>query len=438
LPADIGLITVDPAHFHAALLQKTMLPGISRRTHVYAPLGPDLVAHLHRIAGFNTRAENPSNWELEIHAGPDFFERMLEDRAGDIVILSGRNRRKIEWINSSVKAGYHVLADKPWILDSSQLGLLETALDEAERTGVMAYDGMTERFEISSILQRELVNDPAVFGACLEGSPASPAVFMDSVHHLMKLVAGVPNLRPASFFDVTEQGEGLTDVGTHLVDTVHWTLYPEQVIDHRGIQVISGERWPTILNIAEFRRVTGESGFPNYLAGAVKDNRLEYFCNNRVVYRIGGIHVRLDVKWDFEPGAGDTQISVFRGSRSTLEVRQGAEEHYRSELYVVPNRAQDKPDILAAVRLNLLALEAAYPGVAAEETGERIHVAIPNRHRIGHEAHFASLVSRFLEYVRNPDSLPAWEKSHMLAKYYVTTKGVELAHSQEKRAMETA
>jgi hypothetical protein len=104
----------------------------------------------------------------------------------------------------------------------------------------------------------------------------------------------------------------------------------------------------------------------------------------------------------------------------------------------VPNRAQDKPDILAAVRLNLLALEAAYPGVAAEETGERIHVAIPNRHRIGHEAHFASLVSRFLEYVRKPDSLPAWEKSHMLAKYYVTTKGVELAHSQEKRAMETA
>jgi hypothetical protein len=260
------------------------------------------------------------------------------------------------------------------------------------------------------------------------------------VHHLIKLVAGVPNLRPAWFFDVREQGEGLTDVGTHLVDTVHWTLYPEQVIDHRGIHVSSGERWPTILTIAEFHRVTGSPGFPDYLAGAVRDNRLEYFCNNRVVYRIGGIHVRLDVKWDFEaaPGTGDTQISVFRGSRSTVEVRQGAEEHYRPELYVVPNRAKDKPEILAAVRTKLLALETAYPGLSAEERGERIHVAIPDRHRIGHEAHFASLVSWFLEYVRKTDSLPAWEKSHMLAKYYVTTKGVELAHSQGKRAMETA
>ena len=90
---------------------------------------------------------------------------MLKDRPGEIVVLSGRNRRKIERICASVEAGYHVLADKPWILNSSQLPELETALDEAERKGLVAYDAMTERFEISGILQRELVNDPAVFGA---------------------------------------------------------------------------------------------------------------------------------------------------------------------------------------------------------------------------------------------------------------------------------
>jgi hypothetical protein len=33
---------------------------------------------------------------------------------------------------------------------------------------------------------------------------------------------------------------------------------------------------------------------------------------------------------------------------------------------------------------------------------------------------------RFLDYVRNPEALPAWEKANMLAKYYVTTMGVEL------------
>ena len=66
-----------------------------------------------------------------------------------------------------------------------------------------------------------------------------------------------------------------------------------------------------------------------------------------------------------------------------------------------------------------------------EEQGARIHVAIPDCYRIGHEAHFASLVSQFLGYVQNPGSLPSWEKAYMLAKYYVTTKGIEVAHRSE-------
>ena len=51
---------------------------------------------------------------------------------------------------------------------------------------------------------------------------------MESVHHLMKVVSGAPNIRPAWFFDAVEQGEGLNDIGTHLVDLVQWTLFPEQ------------------------------------------------------------------------------------------------------------------------------------------------------------------------------------------------------------------
>jgi predicted dehydrogenase len=430
---DVRLITVDPGHFHAALLQKQMLRGISPRAFVYAPLGPDLLAHLNRITGFNTRTQNPATWELEIHASPDFFERMLEDHPGEIVILSGRNRQKIDRICASVKAGYHVLADKPWILNSSQLPQIETALDEAESSGVVAYDGMTERFEISSILQKELVNEPTIFGDRVQGSATSPAVFIESVHYLMKQVAGVPNLRPGWFFNIAEQGEGLTDVGTHLVDLVQWTLFPKLPIDYRtDIEVLSGERWPTILSLADFRRVTGTPHFPDDLAGAVSDNRLEYFCNNRVMYRIGGIHVQIQVEWGFEAaaGTGDTQISVYRGSRSTIEVRQGIEENYRPELYVLPDRTQDMIEILAAVRRKLLALESTYPGLSAEHSEGRIHVTIPDYHRIGHEAHFASLVARFFEYVQNPSSLPSWEKAQMLAKYYVTTKGVELARSQ--------
>src|ERR1035438_4906666 len=62
---EFQLITVDPGHFHAALIQKSMYAGVSKRASVYAPLGPDLIAHLNRLAGFNLRQQNPTAWELD-------------------------------------------------------------------------------------------------------------------------------------------------------------------------------------------------------------------------------------------------------------------------------------------------------------------------------------------------------------------------------------
>src|SRR5687767_3876443 len=78
--SDVRLMTVDPGHFHAALVQKEMYAGVAPRVDVYAPLGPDLYEHLKRIDGFNSRSERPTAWELEIHTGADAFERMLRDR----------------------------------------------------------------------------------------------------------------------------------------------------------------------------------------------------------------------------------------------------------------------------------------------------------------------------------------------------------------------
>src|SRR5262245_29533837 len=162
--SEVRLITLDPGHFHAALVQKEMYPGVARRAHVYAPLGPDLLAHLTRVAGFNTRKDAPTSWELEAHAGPGFLERALRERPGNAVVLSGRNRDKIGYILASVRAGLNVLADKPWVIRAEDLPLLAEALDTAEARGLVAYDIMTERYEITSLLQRELVNDAATFG----------------------------------------------------------------------------------------------------------------------------------------------------------------------------------------------------------------------------------------------------------------------------------
>ena len=87
-----------------------------------------------------------------------------------------------------------------------------------------------------------------------------------------------------------------------------------------------------------------------------------------------------------------------------------------------------KAEVFAALKQRVEALQKDYPGVALEEQGKDFHVTIPDNYRVGHEAHFAQVTSQFFKYLKNPKLLPAWEKPNMLAKYYVSTKGVEIAH----------
>lgn len=411
---DFQLITLDPGHFHASLVQKEMYPGVSRRSSVYAPLGPDLAEHVKRVARFNLRPQNPTCWELDLHAAPDFLERMLAERPGNIVVLSGRNRGKIRYIQAALDAGLHVLADKPWIIQPGDFAALEEALATATRKNLIAYDIMTERYEITSILQRELVNDAEVFGSILPGSETEPAVYMESVHHILKLVAGVPNLRPAWFFDVEQQGEALADVGTHLVDLVQWTLFPAASIDcRRDLRLSAARRWPTPISAAQMRQVTGEPG-----------PAIDYYCNTSVSYALRGIHTKLDVLWRWEapPGTGDTHFAVYRGSKARVEVRQGKEENYQPELYVVPAEPASMDNV--ARRIDVLASR--FPGIAAERRHGELRVTIPDSYRVGHEAHFAQVARQFFGYLKGAE-FPAWENPCMLAKYFVSTKGTELS-----------
>ena len=433
---DVRLMTLDPGHFHAALVQKEMYPGVAARVDVFAPLGPDLLEHLNRVASFNRRSERPTAWELEVHTSADFFARMLRERPGNVVILSGRNRAKIDQIVDSIKAGLHVLADKPWILTSADLPKVESALADADAKGLVAYDIMTERFEITSMMQRALVNDRAIFGEIAKGTEADPAVYMESVHHLMKVVAGAPNIRPPWFFDTAEQGEGASDIGTHLVDLVQWTLFPDQAIDYRAdIRVIAAQRWPTWIPEDDFKRVTGIPRFPDSLTSAVKDGKLEYYSNTLFSYTLRGVHTKLNVIWDWEApaGSGDTHFAFYKGTRARVEARQSQADRFRPELYVVPAGADVKPQVLAALRAKIEALQRAYPGVGVEDRGAEIHITVPDALRVSHEAHFAQVTADFLKYVRDRRTLPAWERPNMVAKYYVTTRGAELSRTGPPR-----
>lgn len=428
--APIRLMTLEPAHFHAALIQKEMQLDVAARVDVFAQPGADLNAHLKRVTGFNTRKDRPTHWQTELHTNAEPFATMLAERPGNVVVVSGKNAGKVEKLQAIVNAKLNVLADKPWIIEPAEFAKLEETLDAAYSNQVIAYDAMTQRFEVSCQLPRELVNDAAVFGELDKGSVEHPAVEMESVHYFFKEVAGAPLLRPAWFFDIQQQGEALADVGTHLVDLVQWTLFPEQALDyHKDIKLLSASRWPTDLTLAQFERVTGEKDFPASVRSSIHDGKLECFANNSVTYQLRGAFVELTVKWGFEapPGSKDYELAIFRGTKSRVEVRQGKAENFVPEVYVIPASVAVKAEVGAALKAKVAALQKNYPGLALREDGEWYQILIPEKLRVGHEAHFALLTRRFLDCVSNPKSLPAWEKPNMLAKYFVTTEGVKIA-----------
>jgi predicted dehydrogenase len=425
---NVQLLTLDPAHFHAALIHKEILPGISPLAHVFAPLGADLITHLNRLIGFNTRPNNPTRWEVEVHAASDFRERLLKNPPGNVVVLAGRNHTKIDSMLACVEAGLHVLADKPWIIRHADFPKLELLLKRAREKRVLVFDIMTERHEITSILQRELIRDRDLFGELIPGDAKTPAVEMVSVHAIKKQVSGVALKRPAAFFDISQNGEGLTDVGTHLVDLTFWMIAPDRSIDYRNdLRVLSAERWPTLLTRDEYQHVTGEANFP-----ACANKRFAYYCNNRVRYDLLGHHIHLDIRWDLELPAGDTHCAEFRGTRSRVRISQHADRPAPPELDVIPANGANRDAIHSALEARIDQPSRLYKGLRIEERDGGFRIMIPNEFRVGHEAHFSQVTAEFLRYLARPEELPPWEMPNLLAKYFVTTEGVRIAQEIER------
>jgi predicted dehydrogenase len=431
LAADtVRLITLDPGHFHAGLVQKFMYPQVSPEVHVYAPAGPDLQEHLQRIESFNQRADNPTHWQEKVYTGPDFLERMVKEKAGNMVVLAGNNLRKTEYIDRSIKAGFNVLADKPMAITPAGFKLLREDFDRAATQKVLLYDIMTERFEIVSIIERELARMPELFGSFQTGTPAQPAIEMESVHHFFKEVAGKPLIRPAWFFDVRQQGEAVQDVGTHLVDLVHWEGFPEQTLNwKKDIQVLNSHRWPTKLTPEHFKRATGLEHYPDFLRKDVApDGGLNVFQNGDVTYTIRGLHAKVTALWRFEapPGARDTHHSVLRGTRATLRIDQGPEEKYQATLYIQNQSGASAEQFEQTLRAAVAKLCGTWPGLEIKPAGNRWQVVIPEKYAVGHETHFSQVTENFLRFLGGTP-MPAWEVPNMLAKYYTTTEAYRLA-----------
>lgn len=431
--SNVGLIVLNPGHYHAALVQKTMYEQVDPVVHVYAPDGPEVREYLERIRGFNARAEDPTRWQEHVYTGLDYLETMRTEKGGNVVVISGNNQKKTEYIVAAIDAGLNVFSDKPMCIDAAGFAVLERAFAAAGAKGLLLYDIMTERFNRLCILQKRLVRDRDVFGALQKGSPADPAVVKESVHHFFKYVSGRPVRRPTWYFDASQQGEGLVDVTTHLIDLVTWTCFPDEVIDYRrDVTVLSGRHWPTMIAKPQYAKVTGAADSPDFIRDKLnEDGVLPYLSNGEIVYAMKGVHVKLAVTWDFEapPGAGDTHHSLFRGSRAHVIIRQGAEQNYRPQLYVEPAPGVDAAALRSALERTVAQLQTEYPGLALEPHGPGWHVVVPQDLLVGHEAHFRTVMEKYLQYL-SEGKLPDWEIAYMTSKYYITTTALEMARRE--------
>ncbi|TBX24933.1 putative oxidoreductase C-terminal domain-containing protein [Jiulongibacter sediminis] len=420
----IHLITLDPGHFHAALVQKSMYEDIDSSVHIYAPDTPDLDLHMAKIEQYNSREEKPTSWNSEIYEGNDYLEKMLEEKAGNVVVLAGSNLKKTEYIAKSVDAGFNVLADKPMAINAEDYELLKQAFATAKEKGVLLYDIMTERSEITTILQKELSQDAELFGELEVGTPENPAVTKESVHHFFKYVSGSPLIRPSWFFDTKQQGEGIVDVTTHLIDLTFWECFPETVINPEDVSLVAARRWPTVLTPSDFEKVTGQTEFPDFLQSSINEGNLETYANGEIIYTINGHHAKVSVIWNYQApeGTGDTHYSIMRGTKANLVIKQGAEQGYKPTLYIKPVTEISDEEAQAAID-NLLST---YDGLTLEKSENGWKVVIPAKYDIGHEAHFAQVMERFIEYYKN-GNMPAWEVPNMLTKYGLSTKALQMA-----------
>lgn len=427
---DITLLTLDPGHFHASLIQKNKLEGVDTNVYVYAPEGAELETHLALIDQFNSRADNPTHWNEIVYTGNDFLEKMIQDKKGQAVILAGNNKNKTEYIKKSIEAGLHVLSDKPMAIDAEGFEVLLEAFQNAERNRLQLYDIMTERFNIYSVLQKELIHNEDVFGEIIEGSPDKPSVIKKSVHHFYKEVSGKPLTRPGWYYDVEQQGEGIVDVTTHFVDLIHWQCFPEQAIHHNSdISLHSAARWPTLISKAQFEKSTGLDSIPEYLSKDWHDDNLNIYANGSMTYSVKDIFAEVEVEWDFEAeeGMGDTHFSQIKGTHSTISIRQDKEQDFQPKLYIEPTDGHTFSSTeLEQIKKGFDLIEEKYSGITLKESDFGLEVLIPEDLIEGHEEHFSKVANRFFQYIEEGE-MPDWEVTNTITKYYITTQALALA-----------
>lgn len=426
------LAFLDPGHFHAALTLGDRHPRVRDELVVHASKGPELDDFLGLVDAFNHRRERPTGWRVTVHAGERALERLVTDRPGDVVVLAGRNDRKLATIRRLHDAGFHVLADKPWMTGPDGLDDLRHVLAGAP----LAVEMMTGRHEITARLAERLVREVDIFGGFVDGGGDEPGIEITSVHHLEKTVDGRPLRRPPWYFDVRVQGDGIADIPTHMVDQAQRLVRAadaDPAADAPRLELLAARTWSTSVPRALFARVTGLPEFPPELATVVAGSELAYRGNAALAFRAGPVRVALDTRWDLSApsGGGDTHRSLLRGTRSLVRVEQGPATGFRRRLSIEPRGDPDRVE--AALRRALAAWQRTHPGLSVEPAAAGWEIRVPPSLDAGHERHFPLVLAEFLTLVddgRPPVRLAA----DTLAKYTLLARAAGAARERDGAA----
>ena len=427
IAAAMNFVTIDPGHFHAALTQKRTYPEVASEVRVFAPDGAELESHLKLIDSFNSRKDEPTAWRENVYRGADYLAKFkaaaMAGELGDrpIAIFAGKNDCKGDYVLAAVEAGVNVLADKPLAITPDVFAKTERAARLAEKKGLFFADIMTERNEITTILQRALTMDGELYGVQEKGTPDDPAVTKVSVHHYCKLVNGAPLKRPGWYYDTKVQGEGITDVTTHLVDLVQWETFPDQKLDKGDVEIVSAKMWPTMISPEQFKLSTG---------GELKET-IAVDANGEFTWRLRGVHCKVSVVWNFMPpkGTGDTHYSMMRGTKAEVFIRQGEKEGYKPVLYV--KSRGDEAATGVALEKSLARISKQHAGVGCVKTDEpgTWRITYPAAYDNGHEAHFGQVVQMYLDWMKSGKADPLYI-DNMLVKYHTIVQAWKKAHGK--------
>ncbi len=418
---DLRIIQLDPTHSHAAAAQSEQLPHIDSNIYLYSSNQSAVSAYLQQINSFNTRKENPTKWNEIAYYGEDFLAKMVAEKKGDIVVLAGNNRVKIDYIEQSINAGMNVFSDKPMVINTDGFKRLEKIYPVAQQKGVVLFDMMTERYSQINSVQKALMQDTLLFGRLQMGSANNPAIQESSVHHFYR---GGKGSRPAWYFDVLQQGEGIADVTTHLIDLTFWKAFPNQTIDYRvDVKIINAKRSPVRISNSEFKAATSLPGIPASLNGYLKDSTLEVYANGSITYVLKGVYTNVEVEWRAATplNGNDLRNAYTRGTKSTLFIAQQYGQK-QPKLCIKNGNLLSTKEFNRLLIESLARLQAEFPGISSSTDNQTVEIILPSEIKKSYDPTFKT----FITHIRNKD-LPKWEVPNTVAKYFITTTALEMA-----------